>query len=453
MFRKSAIGIFRTGDASSGIECNEPKALELLLWAAEQSILPTHQWLNEISLEIANWCYKGWCTPKDWSRSLKWFSITSNQPNGNGESERKIGEMYDTGKLYHLLSLPSVFDLIYLDMVTGGYGIEKNEKMSFEWMSRGAELGDAIAQYNVAVMYRYGNKPVGVIKNESLSYKWMLQSARQNHAAAQYKVGTFYRDEIGTPRNQNKAIEWWMRASDNKDCDGKADTALGLFYSQGKHDEVAFRYYLKGAQRGDTNAQVNVSLCYQHGMGVIKDEKLALKWLLQAGENGHVESQDRLGQWYSNGICCELDDRAALRWWCLAAKNGSSDAMTSIAYLYSTATDLSSAASPPKDDQAAFAWYLKAAQMGNVNAQYNVGICYQAGIGVIRDTKKAFEWFMKAASQKDPRAYYYVALCHRDKIGTKRDEIECVKWLIKASEGGELEATNLLTKMVASTRS
>jgi uncharacterized protein len=47
----------------------------------------------------------------------------------------------------------------------------------------------------------------------------------------------------------------------------------------------------------------------------------------------------------------------------------------------------------------AFHWFQKAADQGHAEAQYNLGFCYDKGVGVAQSFVKAFHWFQKAANQ------------------------------------------------------
>jgi hypothetical protein len=51
-----------------------------------------------------------------------------------------------------------------------------------------------------------------------------------------------------------------------------------------------------------------------------------------------------------------------------------------------------------KDDAMAAFWFTKAAEQGNNDAQYNLGICFQKGIGVARDQTAAYRWFRAACT-------------------------------------------------------
>jgi TPR repeat protein len=43
--------------------------------------------------------------------------------------------------------------------------------------------------------------------------------------------------------------------------------------------------------------------------------------------------------------------------------------------------------------------YQKAANQGNVQAQYNLGVCYENGLGVEPDLPKAAKYYQEAADQ------------------------------------------------------
>ena len=51
-------------------------------------------------------------------------------------------------------------------------------------------------------------------------------------------------------------------------------------------------------------------------------------------------------------------------------------------------------------------YYRKAAEAGHAKAQYNLGVCYDEGVGVAKDPAQAFAWYSKAAEKgnKDAKA-------------------------------------------------
>jgi hypothetical protein len=66
------------------------------------------------------------------------------------------------------------------------------------------------------------------------------------------------------------------------------------------------------AEKGKTNAQCNLGLCYQNGEGVEKDNAEAVKWLREARkatEQGLAEAQYNLGVYYDKGEGVEKDSK------------------------------------------------------------------------------------------------------------------------------------------------
>jgi len=58
--------------------------------------------------------------------------------------------------------------------------------------------------------------------------------------------------------------------------------------------------------------------------------------------------------------------------------------------------------------------------MGNANAQYNLGVCYNNGIGAEKDEQKAVEWYKKASKQGFANAQYNLGYCYKKGIGLEK---------------------------------
>ena len=98
--------------------------------------------------------------------------------------------------------------------------------------------------------------------------------------------------------------------------------------------------------------------------------------------------------------------------------------------------------------------YKKAAEKGNAMAQYELGLCYEGGIGVKKDNNEAKKWLRRAAEQGHAEAQYnlgifYVAYGLAGAMlnyGDKHDDdaVEAIKWFSKAAEQGHAEAQFVL---------
>ena len=80
-----------------------------------------------------------------------------------------------------------------------------------------ADKGNAIAQFNLGVIYATGQ---GAHKNEKEALKWFQQAAAQGFAPAQYRLGVAHASGAGAPRNPVLGYMWLKLASaqGNKDA-------------------------------------------------------------------------------------------------------------------------------------------------------------------------------------------------------------------------------------------
>ncbi len=90
----------------------------------------------------------------------------------------------------------------------------------------------------------------------------------------------------------------------------------------------------------------------------------------------------------------------------------------------------------PKDPQAGAGWLLRAAALGSAPSAFNVGVMYERGFVVERDSSKAAEWYRKAADAGLPTAKHNLALLLRDGKGVARDVKAAIQLLLSAAHQG-----------------
>ena len=127
------------------------------------------------------------------------------------------------------------------------------------------------------------------------------------------------------------------------------------------------------AEQGDAEAQYNLAMVYDVGVGVTKSYAESGKWYLKAANQGLAEAQFQLGVRYFE-----------------FSKSGKDNFVT------------------------AFAWFFKAANQGIAEAQYNVGVMYQLGRGVPQNKLEAYKWFNIAGAQG-----YAKAIFARETVGAE----------------------------------
>ena len=74
-----------------------------------------------------------------------------------------------------------------------------------------AEKGDAIAQFNLGVMYDEGQ---GVEQSFKDAVKWYRKAADQGDADAQSNLGLMYYKGQGVEQDFKEAFKWWKKAAD-----------------------------------------------------------------------------------------------------------------------------------------------------------------------------------------------------------------------------------------------
>ena len=120
-----------------------------------------------------------------------------------------------------------------------------------------ANGGDPTAQFNLGVLYEYGQ---GVPLDPAEAARWYRLGAEQGNAFAQKALGVLY--------NAGKGVE--------------------------KDDAEAVRWYRSAAEQDFPEAQFNLGMSYAKGEGVAQDRAEAHFWLSVAANSGEVIGAQRV---------------------------------------------------------------------------------------------------------------------------------------------------------------
>ena len=91
--------------------------------------------------------------------------------------------------------------------------------------------------------------------------------------------------------------------------------------------EKAFREFLPLAEQGNTDAQNNLGVMYDGGMGVLENDAEAVKWFRKAAEQGDAYAQVNLGFMYGTGEGVPMNYVKAYMWYSLAKAQSNEDAV------------------------------------------------------------------------------------------------------------------------------
>ena len=291
---------------------------------------------------------------------------------------------------------------------------------------KAAERGDAVAQFNLGMIYCIGNDAP---QNYDEAVNWFRKAAEQGHAAAQCNLGWCCEYGNGTHQDFKEAVKWYRKAAQQNNA--IAECNLGNCYYAGsgvpQNYFAALKWYREAAEQGDAVAQVNLGECYDFGQGVPRSETDAVVWWLRAAEQGYAKAQFKLGKSYDCGHGVEQNFEEAVKWLRKAADQGDADAQCALGICYKDGDD----DGEQRNYTEAVMLFRKAAEQGHAGAQYQLYEsyhCVHVVPGVPANEDEADKWLHKAFEQDNAEA--------QCELGGNYDKAEADKLCRKAAEQG-----------------
>jgi len=101
-----------------------------------------------------------------------------------------------------------------------------------------------------------------------------------------------------------------------------------------------------------------------------------------------------------------------------------------------------------KNTAEAVKWYRQAAQKGSIDAAYNLGTIYEDGNGIAKNIPEAVKWFREAAAKGHVLSQRELAsLYHEGAAGMERDDKEAVFWFRMATGKNDVPSMTALGQM------
>ena len=122
--------------------------------------------------------------------------------------------------------------------------------------------------------------------------EWYQKGARLGNTECERMLGRLYFLGVGVERNLDTAMQYFEKAA----AKGHAAAQNGVgrcHYEKGRYEE-AFKWHTKSAAQGYANAEINLGILYEDGLGVTKDISKAIEWYTKAAEKGHVNAVKHL---------------------------------------------------------------------------------------------------------------------------------------------------------------
>lgn len=314
-----------------------------------------------------------------------------------------------------------------------GNGVVKNFGEAVTWYRKAADMGDRMAQGNLAYMYRTGR---GVPRKYETAAQWYRKAADQGSLRSQRNLGILHQYGRGVPQDDAEAVRWYRKAADGGDA--KAQANLAFMYTTGrgveKSDKQAAALYRKAALQGSARGQRGLGALYEHGRGVEKDEDLAAEWYLKAAIQGDAKAQANLGALYKSGRGVSKDYEKAASWYRKAADQDLARAQMVIGLMYRDGIGVAG------DDGQAAVWFVKAVKQRNREAQKHLDGLIEDGRGAGDAFKDLDGFYLSAARRGDARAMNSLGLMYQFGKGVEKNPSEAEQWYRKAVKKGNAEA-------------
>jgi TPR repeat protein len=341
-----------------------------------------------------------------------------------------------------------------------GYGVEQNESKAFSWFSTSKQLGNMASTYQLGLCYLNG---LGVEQNRELALdnfltvtkreektapineaqymiayclqkapkvdqkrmaECLLNAANQGSADALFFVGKCYFNGIGFEKNITIAEEHikkaasqnsfnallWRAYKNQKSLAMSQEKVINIFLNKNHKEKEAlgwsyeelmkgftketeaFENYEKLARK-DSEACFRLGICCLLGIGVEKSSSNAFEYFRKARFK-NSGAQFYLALCYANGWGTEINEIQAKKYLDFSNLPGAKF------YLGLCCLDRHLYNLKQED---AISYYQKSADKNFCLAQHNLGVCYQYGIGVVKNETTA-ENFFKAAQEKCPES-------------------------------------------------
>lgn len=175
-------------------------------------------------------------------------------------------------------------------------GVPRNIAKAMASLRKGAELGDAEAQWYLGRRYKSGS---GVQQSHEEAVRCFAEAARQGHESAQISLGNCYFSGEGVPMDPTMAVAWYQRAVEQGSASAAHDLAQRYENGNGvARDEArAMELFRRAADYGDVFAIYHLGECYENGLnGVQKEKDTAVKWYTLAALERHSSAKSALAR-------------------------------------------------------------------------------------------------------------------------------------------------------------
>ncbi len=187
---------------------------------------------------------------------------------------------------------------------------------------KGQELNEKATEY--LIQKDYGN-----------AMKYYLAASEEGNWLAMYNIACMHYFGDGTPRDPEKALAWFLKASEAGDPEAASRAGTILLSEEGMKDpERAFACFLKAAEAGSLSGMGNAAVCLLEGTGTVQDTEAGLAWMEKASSKGNGIASLKMGEFFENGTYVSKDEKKAAEYYLRGLNQKYAPAIEKMAALY-----------------------------------------------------------------------------------------------------------------------
>lgn len=358
----------------------------------------------------------------------------------NKEYDKAFALYSEEAKKGNALAEYEIADLYRRGLIGGEDNSEVHYSVALKGFLKAEKTADTMKpylQYRIGRMYYDG---YGTQQDYAEAFKWLKLSAQGGNHLAEHTVAKMYKDGIGTEKNAGSAVEWFKRAESESTA---AAYTLGKMYYEGKEVRTDYREAEKhllqaAAKDGSDRAELLLGKIYSSNDMIMRNISKAVTWLTRAVEHGNADAAYRLSTIYSDESDAYVHDsdlaliwlNKAIEMYTAKAEEGNHFAALSLGKIYAdkncTAYNV----------ELGEKWLLKAAESETkcaASAEYALGKLYMSD-DVMR-YGDAVKWLSLSFEHNNNHAAFAMAKIYTDEKTGLVNFPSALEWLEKAKIG------------------
>ncbi len=316
-------------------------------------------------------------------------------------------------------------------------------------LTRSVTFGSDLLSGSV-IMELSKTAPFGI--HEDQLTQLTLWAAEQGYAVAQRNMGIKLKYGIGTKKQLDESVRWFMKAMQQADVPSIRELGHAYYFGNGVEKDLAnaATLYEVAAGAEDSRAECSYGMMLTDGISIRQDYAEALKYMKKSMEKDN-SCVVILADFYEKGLAGKqyVSEAVPLYEKAVSERLGGAEfAMIALASMHEEGRGTA------KNIEKAIEWYRAAdahselARLGVATAQKAMWkkVMNSGGVKDEKSSKELLMWLGKAASQDDAESESLLGQLYDKGELVRQDRAIALKWMMKAADHGDANANLWVAK-------